>query len=68
MPLTLPRFSHAGEKLAEIVDCAYVIGFNFPCCTSCFTRPGCATSAMSGGLPPAMAVDNTVGMSLPFDE
>src|SRR4051794_4550744 len=51
-----------------MVDCAYVIGFNFPCCTSCFTRPGCATSAMSGGLPPAIAVDSTVGMSLPFDE
>ena len=67
MPLTLPSFSQAGEKLPAIADCAYVIGFSFPCCTSCFMRPGCAMSAMSGGLPPAMAVDSTVGMSLPFD-
>src|SRR5581483_1409211 len=54
-----------GAKLAAIVDFAYVIGLSFPCSANCFTSPGCAMSAMSGGWPPAIAVASTVGMLLP---
>src|SRR6266481_2578380 len=64
LPLTLPSFDHAGAKLALTVDCAYVIGFRWPCWASCLTRPGCAMSAMSGGWPPAIAVASTVGTLL----
>src|SRR5215207_7684633 len=34
---------------------------------NCFTRPGCPTVARSGGLPPATAVESTVGVLLPAD-
>ena len=36
-------------KFDEIAPVAYVIGFRWPCDASCFTRPGWAMSAMSGG-------------------
>src|ERR671921_2555895 len=34
---------------------------------NCFTRPGWPTDARSGGLPPAIAVESTVGVLLPAD-
>src|SRR5437879_2020414 len=65
LPLKVPSCRHAGAKLAEMTEFAYVIGFSFPCVASCLTVPGCAMSAMSGGCPPATAVASTVGRSLP---
>src|SRR2546429_275620 len=65
--LTTPSLTQAGAKFFEMVFFAYVIGFRWCCLTNCFTRPGWATSATSGGLPPAIAVASTVGMSLPLD-
>src|SRR5258706_13137240 len=65
LPLNVPSCFHAGAKFLEIVDVAYVIGFNLPCSANCLTVPGCAMSAMSGGWPPATAVASTVGKSLP---
>ncbi len=63
--LNVPIDSHDGAKFCEITDFAYVIGFRWPCCTSCFTYPGAAMSAMSGGLPPVIAVASTVVSLLP---
>src|SRR4051794_5837896 len=40
-------------------------GFSAPFFWNCFTRPGCPTDAMSGGWPPEIAVDNTVGVLSP---
>ena len=34
---------------------------------NCLTRPGWPTAARSGGLPPATAVESTVGVLLPAD-
>jgi len=63
--LNVPSCLHAGAKFLLIVDVAYVIGLSLPCVANCFTVPGCAMSAMSGGLPPATAVASTVGRLSP---
>src|SRR5579862_2217403 len=65
LPLYVPSCCHAGAKFFAIVDFAYVIGFSFPSFTNCAIVPGCAMSAMSGGWPPATAVERTVGRLLP---
>ena len=65
LPLNVPSCCHAGAKFFPIVLFAYVIGFSLPWSASCFTNPGCAMSAMSGGWPPATAVDSTVGRLSP---
>src|SRR5437660_4858485 len=64
-PLNVASFAHVGAKFELIADFAYVIGFSLPWFTNCWIVPGCATSAMSGGCPPATAVANTVGRLLP---
>src|SRR5258707_13939746 len=35
--LNVPIDSQDGAKFFEIAEVAYVIGFSFPCCTSCLT-------------------------------
>src|SRR5260370_35266571 len=65
LPLYVPSCFHAGAKFWLITDVAYVIGFSLPCFANCATVPGCAMSAMSGGLPPATAVASTVGRLSP---
>src|SRR5712672_2917183 len=37
LPLYVPSCFHAGAKFLEIVDVAYVIGFNLPCSANCLT-------------------------------
>src|ERR1051325_8494439 len=61
LPLNVPSSSHDGAKLPANVLFAYVIGCSFPWSANCLTSPGWAMSAMSGGLPPATAVESTVG-------
>ena len=61
----MPSAIHAGEKFASRTLREYVIGFSAPFLTNCATSPGWAMSAMSGGLPPATAVDSTVGRLSP---
>src|SRR5579885_451502 len=61
LPLNVPSDFQAGAKFCPITDDAYVIGFSLPAVANCFTVPGCAMSAMSGGCPPATAVASTVG-------
>src|SRR5262249_32494318 len=63
--LKVPSEIHAGEKFWSSTPRAYVIGFSAFLSTNCFTRPGCAMSAMSGGFPPATAVESTVGRLSP---
>src|SRR3954452_22527026 len=41
--------------------------FSAPFFWKSFTSPGCDTDARSGGLPPATAVDSTVGVLSPVD-
>jgi len=65
LPLNVPSWSQEGAKFWPITDFAYVIGLSSPCATSWLTYPGAAISAMSGGLPPVMAVASTVVSLLP---
>ena len=65
MPSKVPSCCQAGAKFLPITDFAYVIGFSLCWSASCFTKPGWAMSAMSGGWPPATAVERTVGRLLP---
>src|SRR5689334_11832539 len=61
LPSNVPSCCHADAKFLPIVPFAYVIGLSLPWSASCLTKPGCAMSAMSGGWPPATAVERTVG-------
>ena len=63
--LNVPSAIHAGEKFSNSTRRAYVIGFNAFLATNCATSPGWAMSAMSGGFPPATAVESTVGRLSP---
>src|SRR5262245_34103947 len=63
--LTSPSASQFSEKLARITGRANSIGFSAPCWTNCLTSPGCAMSAVSGGWPPATAVETTCGRLSP---
>src|SRR5437899_914242 len=65
LPLYVPSCFHAGAKFWLIVAFAYWIDLSLPCLANCATVPGCAMSAMSGGLPPATAVASTVGRLSP---
>src|SRR3954464_2407040 len=46
---------------------ANVIGLSAPFAAKSLSRPGCGSTAMSGGLPPATAVASTVGSWSPAD-
>src|SRR3954451_7265251 len=52
-------------KFLTIVGFAKVMGLSAPFWTKPWIRPGWATSARSGGLPPSTAVESTVGRLSP---
>lgn len=63
----LPSFTMSAGYCASIVSFANSIGSSASLAWNSFTRPGWPTAARSGGLPPSMAVESTVGVLSPAE-